>query len=218
MPAPLDLVPLLLEGAVITIEVMAASAALALIISFIAGLSRLSKWAWVRWATNVYVEVFRGSSLLVQMFWFFYVPPILFEVNSMPPFLAALLAIGLNYGAYGSEIVRSSILSVPKGQTEASVALNFTPFQRLRLVILPQAFMMMLPSFGNLLIELLKSTSLVSLITLADLTFQANVLNNTTWRTAEIFTLLLVMYFAIAYPMLLLVRWYERRATAGRWR
>ncbi|WP_274364075.1 ectoine/hydroxyectoine ABC transporter permease subunit EhuC [Paenibacillus thermotolerans] len=216
MPAPLDLLPLLLKGAVVTVQMLLASAALAAGIAFVAGLGRMAKWSWLRWATNVYVEIFRGTSLLVQMFWFLYAFPILLDVQIMPPFLAGMLAIGLNYGAYGSEIVRSSILAVPKGQTEASVALNFSPFQRLRLIILPQAFRMMLPSFGNLLIELLKSTSLVSLITLADITFQANVLNNTTYRTVEIFSLLLVMYFVISYPLLLLVRWYERKAAVGR--
>jgi polar amino acid transport system permease protein len=216
LPAPFDLLPYFWDGAIVTVQILISSAMLAFIVSFVAGLSRLSKYAWLRWSTTAYVEVFRGSSLLVQMFWFFYAFPILFDMKSMPPFLAGMIAIGLNYGAYGSEIVRSSVQSVGKGQTEASVALNFTPFQRMRIVILPQAFMMMLPSFGNLLIELLKATSLVSLVTIADLTFRANVINNTLWRPDEIYMMLLLIYFVISYPLLRFVRWYERKATAGR--
>jgi polar amino acid transport system permease protein len=216
LPAPFDLLPYFWKGVIVTLQILFSSAVLAFLVSFFAGLSRLSKYRWLRWLTTSYIEVFRGTSLLVQMFWFLYAFPILFEVRGMPPFVAGMLAIGLNYGAYGSEIVRSSINSVAKGQTEASIALNFTPLQRMRLVIIPQAFMMMLPSFGNLLIELVKSTSLVSLITIADLTFRANVINNTLYRPVEIFMMLLLLYFVIAYPLLRLVRWYERRATVGR--
>ncbi|MCI3922376.1 ectoine/hydroxyectoine ABC transporter permease subunit EhuC [Paenibacillus sp. TRM 82003] len=217
MPAPFDLLPLFWKGILVTVQVLVASAALAFIVSFVAGLSRLSKYKWVRWLTTSYVELFRGTSLLVQLFWFFYAFPILFNVPSMPSFIAGMMALGLNYGAYGSEIVRSSILAVPKGQTEASIALNYTPFQRMRLVIIPQAFMMMLPSFGNLLIELTKATSLVSIITIADMTFRANVMSNTLiGRGPEIYFVLLLLYFAISYPLLLFVRWYERRATLGR--
>lgn len=217
LPPPFDLLPLFWNGIVVTLQILAASAVLAFIVSFAAGLSRLSKYKWVRWLTTSYVELFRGTSLLVQLFWIFFALPILFEVRSMPAVLAGVIALGLNYGAYGSEIVRSSILAVPKGQTEASIALNLTPFQRMRLVILPQAFMMMLPSFGNLLIELTKATSLVSLITIADMTFRANVMSNTLiGRGPEIYLVLLLLYFAISYPLLLLVRWYERKATLGR--
>ncbi|WP_309118418.1 ectoine/hydroxyectoine ABC transporter permease subunit EhuC [Paenibacillus sp.] len=216
MPAPFDLLPLFGKGILVTLQLAAASAALAFVVSFVAGLSRLSKLRVLRWVTAGYVETFRGSSLLVQMFWFMYAFSILTEMRSMPPFLAGALAIGLNYGAYGSEIVRSAVKAVPTGQTEASVALNFTAFQRMRLVILPQAFRMMLPSFGNLLIELLKATSLASLITIGDMTYRANVINNTLYRTDEIYLILLLLYFVIAYPLLRLTRWYERNASAGR--
>jgi polar amino acid transport system permease protein len=127
------------------------------------------------------------------------------------------MALGLNYGAYGAEVVRSSILAIPKEQTEAAIALNMTWFQRTRLVILPQAFLIMLPTFGNLLIELLKGTSLVSLVTITDLTYQGVLLNTTTLKTTEIFSLMLVMYFVIAMPLTMGVRWLERRASIGRY-
>src|SRR5690606_39257833 len=99
MSAYFDLLPLFGKGIAVTLQLTAASAALALLISFLAGLSRLSKYRWLRAITAVYVEIFRGSSLLVQMFWFMYAFSILFEVRSLPPFLVGVIAIGLNYGA-----------------------------------------------------------------------------------------------------------------------
>jgi polar amino acid transport system permease protein len=140
----------------------------------------------------------------------FYALP-LFGVR-LEPLLAGTLALGLNYGAYGSEIVRSSILSVPNGQTEAGIALNMTPIQRMRFIILPQAFRIMLPNFGNQLIELLKGTSLVSLITIPDLMFEANAMRtNIAAYTPQIFMAVLFIYFIIGYPLTLGIRWMERR-------
>lgn len=206
--------PELLRGVGITIQILLLSAVLAFVIAFVAGISRISRFAIVRFITGVFVELFRGSSLLVQMFFFFYALPS-FGIR-LSPFVAGVVALGLNYGAYASEIVRGAILAIPHGQTEAGIALNMTRWQRLRLIILPQAFRIMLPGFGNISIELLKGTSLVSLITLADLTFQGTVLKNSNTGAAfEIFTLLLVMYFVIALPLILTARWLEKRASKG---
>jgi polar amino acid transport system permease protein len=210
-----DLFPSLAKGAALTVEVTVLSALVAFAASFLAGFGRLSRRKSVRALTAVYVEVFRGTSLLVQLFWLYYALPLLGV--ELPPLAAGVIALGLNHGAYGSEVVRSAVLAVPRGQTEAAIALNMTPWQRMRRVILPQAFVMMIPSFGNLLIELLKGTSLISLITLADLTFQGMVLRTfDASRTFEIFALVLVVYFALAYPLTLGMRGLERRLTAGR--
>ena len=122
-----------------------------------------------------------------------------------------MLALGLNVGAYGAEVVRGAIQAIPRGQIEASIALNMSRGLMLRRVILPQAIVRILPPFGNLLIELLKATSLASLITLSDVTFQALTLRQTVGRITEIFTLLLFIYFLIAYPLTLGVRWLEKR-------
>jgi polar amino acid transport system permease protein len=216
MTSIFDLLPSLLRGAGVTVEITVWAAILAFFIAFLAGFGRLTNYLPIRVFTGVYVEVFRGTSLLVQLFWLFFALP-LFGIM-LPPMIAGVLALGLNYGAYGSEIVRSSIVAIPKGQTEASIALNMTPFQRMRRVILPQAFVIMLPAFGNLLIELLKGTALVSLITLNDLTFQAVMLRTyDVSHTTEIFSLLLVIYFILAYPLTMGVRWLERRASVGRY-
>jgi len=210
-----DLLPLLYQGAVTTLKVTVLSMGVAFLLSFVAGFARLSRRKSIRLVSSVYVEVFRGTSLIVQLFWLFYALPLLgIELTALA---AGVAALGLNYGAYGSEIVRSAILAVPKGQTEAAIALNMSPMLRMRRVIFPQAMVIMLPSFSNLAIELLKGTSLVSLITMADLTYQGMILRTfDASRTFEIFGLILLLYFVMAYPLTLMMRWLERRLSAGR--
>lgn len=160
----------LMSGTWVTIQVILGSFALGTVMSLIMGVARLSTRSWVRGTALVYIEFARGISAIILLFWMFFALPILFGVRSMPPMMAGILALGLNMGAYGSEIVRGAIQSVPKGQTEASIALNLTERQRLRHVVLPQAVPIILPPYGNLTIEVLKGTALVSLIALTDLT------------------------------------------------
>lgn len=215
MEAVVTLLPALLRGLKVTLEVFFMGSLLSALLAFLAGLLHLSRWRLARFFAGVYVEFFRGTSLLIQLFWIFYVLP--FFGLDLSALTAAVLALGLNYGAYGSEVVRSAIQSVPKGQTEAAIALNMPPAMRFRRIILPQAFPLMIPPFGNLLIELLKGTSLVSLITLADLTFQGMSLRTTESKLEiPIFALLLLIYFIIAYAITLTMRTLERRTTAGR--
>ncbi len=210
-----ELLPLLMQGAQVTLQVAFLSAIVALLAAFTAGLSRLSKSPIVRHSTMVYVEIFRGTSLLVQLFWLYFCLP--FMGIELPKLLAAVMALGLNYGAYGSEIVRSSILAIPKGQREAAIALNMTPVQTMIRIIIPQAFVRMLPPFGNLLIELVKGTSLVYFITLTDLTYQAMILRNNNYElTPYIFLFLLFIYFVINFAISFGVRVWERTITVGR--
>ena len=133
---------------------------MAVAVAVLFGLMRLSRNPAVRGAATVYVEIFRGTSLLIQLFWIFFVLPI-FGLN-LDKFVAGFLAVGLNMGAYGAELVRGAILAVPTGQWEAAVALNMTSRKRMWRVILPQAFVIMLPPWGNLVIEILKGTALVA--------------------------------------------------------
>ena len=181
-----DLLPILLRGVTLTVQLTLTSAVLALIIAIVAGLGRLSPFGPVRALAGVYVEVFRGTSVLVQMFWLFFALP-LFGLT-LTPFVAGV----------------------------AALALNMPPALRMRRVVLPQALVLMMPPFGNLLIELLKATALVSLITLPDVTYRGVTLQQTTGQTAQIFTWLLIIYFVLAYPLTLFVRWIERRASAFR--
>lgn len=210
-----EFLPALLEGTLITLQITAMAALLAVLLALVAGLARLSRLWPVRAIATVYVEFFRGTSLLVQLFWLFFVLPLPpFEI-SLTPLTVAVLGIGLNIGAYGAEVVRAAIQAVPRSQYEASIALNMSPLTRMRLIILPQAAIAMLPPWGNLLIELLKGTALVSLITLGDLTFRANQINAATFRTLEVFGLVLLIYFVLAQAIALGVRLLERRLGRG---
>ncbi|GGK20396.1 ectoine/hydroxyectoine ABC transporter permease subunit EhuC [Caldalkalibacillus thermarum] len=206
---------LLLQGVGITVQLLVYSALLAFIIAFIAGFGRLSKYKLIRGITVAYVEFFRGTSLLVQLFWFYFVLP--FFGLKLPSLLVGVIAMGLNYGAYASEIVRSAILAIPKEQTEAAIALNMTLWQRMRLVILPQAIKIMLPGFGNISIELLKGTALVVLIGVTDVTYMVKqiLIPSGAGTQYEMYSLLLVVYFILALPLILTVRWLEKRAWAG---
>ncbi len=206
-PAYAVFLPQLLQGAVLTVEIAVLGCLLAVVAGVLAALARMYGPRPLRWLATTYVEIFRGTSALVQLFWLFFVLP-QFGVT-LPPFLVAVLALGLNVGAYGSEVVRGAILGVARGQWEATTALNMTRPQALRRIILPQAFVAMIPPWGNLFIELLKATSLVSLITLADLTFKAQTLNQSTFKTVPIFTLVLLMYLALSLVA------HHRHALAG---
>jgi polar amino acid transport system permease protein len=204
----LGILPTLLRGSVVTLQLALASTVLGGILSFAAGIGKLSDNPLVRWLSIVYVEIFRGTSLLVQMFWLFFALPLLGV--SLSPILAGILALSLNIGAYGAEVVRGAVRSVAKGQYEAAVALNFTRRYTLWHVVLPQALVEMMPPFGNLVVQNLKDTALVSLITLSDLTFRAQNLRNLTLETVPIFSLTLVIYFLLALVFIAFMRWLER--------
>ena len=186
---------------------------LAVIAGVTAALAKLYGTVPVRWAANVYIEVFRGTSALVQLFWLFFVLP-QFGI-SLDAFTVAVLGLGLNVGAYGAEVVRGAIAAVPRGQWEAATALNLSRAQMIRRIIIPQAFLAMIPPWGNLFIELLKSTALVSLITLSDLAFRAQQMNQTTMKTIPIFTLVLLIYLALALTLTIGMRLLESQASRG---
>lgn len=179
------------------------------------GLARLSTKRPVRVIATAYVELFRGSSALVQIFFWFYILP-LFGLR-LGPFETSVIALGVNAGAYGSEVVRAAILAVDRGQREAAIALNMPYLLTMRRIILPQALVAMLPPLGNLAIELMKSTSLVSLIGLTELTFAGRQILQTDGiaRREETYLFTLVLYFALAYPTTLGMRWLERRLSRG---
>jgi polar amino acid transport system permease protein len=135
----------------------------------------------------------------------------------LSPWTTGVCTLALNFGAYGSEIVRGALLGVPRGQIEAALVLNMSPFPILRRIVLPQAIALMLPPFGNQLIELLKATSLLSLITISDLTFVGNGIALTSGKVTTVFIVLLLIYFVIAYTMTLGVRFLERAYGAARY-
>lgn len=186
-------------------------AAAALVVSFAFGLMSLSGSVVVRGFSRVVVEFFRGTSLVVQLLWIFFVLPQLglrFE-----PMAAATLAFGLNFGAYGAEVVRGAIASVPKTQWEATVALGLSRFRRMSRVILPQALPEMVPPFGNLWIQILKSSSLLYLIGITELTFEVKQLQFEMGSMAA-FSIALVVYFLLAQILVAVTRRVEARTAA----
>ena len=204
---------LILQGAVVTAKLTLLGSVFALVMAFVAGLGRLAPVAALRWLATIYIEFFRGTSVFVQLFWVYFVLP--FAGITLSPLMAGVLALGLNVGAYGAEVVRGAVLSVPKDQYEACIAINLTRLQRMWHVILPQALPLMLPTFGNNAIELLKGTAVVSLISLSDMTFQAQVVRSQTGSTLIPFAAILLLYFAMALVISAAMRWLERRMARG---
>ncbi|MDK1473735.1 ectoine/hydroxyectoine ABC transporter permease subunit EhuC [Streptomyces sp. 549] len=203
-----------LPGIWITIQVTLYSAALAALVAFGIGIARSSKWWIVRFLAGIYFEIFRGTSALVFMLWMAFAFPLMFGWQFVP-MGAGVVALGLTYGAYGSEVVRGALQSVATEQREAGIALSFTRLQRLRRIELPQAWPEMIPSFNNLLIELLKGTALVSVISVADMTFAGNLARLASNESAPAYTLLLFSYFVIAFVLTRGMRALERHAKAG---
>ena len=215
-----DYITPLMEGAWVTIQLTFYSTVLGAVLAFAAGIGKLShNWA-IKAVSVGYIEVFRGTSLLVQLFWLYFALPIAGTAMGidlrLPPVLAGVLALSLNIGAYGAEVVRGAIQAVHTDQHEAARALNFTPRQTLWRIVLPQAIPEMMPSFGNLAVQNLKDTALVSLISLGDLTFRAEQIRNFTQDSTTIYTMLLFTYFGMALVLTALMRWLERAVT--RWR
>jgi len=210
----------LAEGAWVTVQLTVYSTILGAVLSFAFGIGKLSSnWA-VRGVSIVYIEIFRGTSLLVQLFWIYFALPLVGDAMGidlrLPPVVAGVLALGLNIGAYGAEVVRGAIQAVPPSQHEAARALNFTPRQALWRVALPQAIPEMMPSFGNLAVQNLKDTALASLISLGDLAFRAEQLRNFTQDSTTIYTMILLAYFGMALVLTAMMRLLERYVC--RWR
>jgi polar amino acid transport system permease protein len=203
-----DFLPFFLGGIPVTLEVTFLAMAVAMPVAVILAIGRKSPHALVRWPAGFVIEFFRGSSALVQLFWAFYVLPLL--GLTLPPLLCGVMVLGLNQGSYMSEIVRAGLDAVPKGQREAAVALGLPARYRLFRIILPQALPLMVPPFGNELITMLKFTALVSLVTIQDLSFRASLIGDTLGRSGPIFGLTIIVYFVLALILGSVMRWLER--------
>jgi polar amino acid transport system permease protein len=203
------------EGLPATVIATLGGIVLTIVLSFVAGLALLSRSRAVRVVSRIYVEGFRGTSEVVQLFWIFFVLPVLVGYQ-LVPLWAGVLVLGLNHGAYGAEIVRGAVQSVPRAQYEGCIALSLSPMQRMRRVILPQAVVEMLPPFNNLFIQLLKSTAILALITVPEITRQARDVLIPAFGSdiLLIFAVLFAVYLALAALITLGMRQLERVAAA----
>ena len=174
--------PALLKGAEVTALIAVVSTALGAVMAFVVGVARVEGGPIVSKIALVYIEFMRGVPLLVKFFWLYYALPLI--GLSLGPFTTGIAGLVLNISAYGAEVVRGGLQSVPDQQHEAARALNFSKFYTLLHISLPQAVVEMMPAFGNLAVQNLKDTALVSLISIADLTFQAQQLRNITLESA----------------------------------
>ncbi|WP_020670697.1 ectoine/hydroxyectoine ABC transporter permease subunit EhuC [Amycolatopsis nigrescens] len=207
------ILPRLLEGLPYTVIATAGGIALTIVMSLVAGLALLSPSRVVRGISRVYVEGFRGTSEVVQLFWIYFVLPILVGLELLP-LTAGILVLGLNHGAYGAEVVRGAVQSVPRAQFEGAIALNLTPAQRMRRVILPQAVVEMLPSFNNLFIQLLKSTAILFFIEVPEIFKQGEILRPQFGDDIGLIYLIeLVLYLLLAIVITVTMRWLEKLAS-----
>lgn len=201
---------LLAYGAWATLLLTLGGLALGLVLALLAGLARVSGSRFLRGVGFGYVEFFRGAPVLVLAFWFVYALPMLGW--QLEPIFAGILALGLNIGAYAAEVVRGAIQSIPVAQHEAAVAMNFSRRQRMRRVVVPQALVAMIPPFSNNLIELLKATAVVAVVSISELTFSGQLIWSGNGRAAAVFGGLMIMYGIIAVAFTIIMRLLERRA------
>jgi polar amino acid transport system permease protein len=208
--------PYLLMEIPVTLEVTFPAMVVVIPVSVVLAISRNSRLAILRWPVGFVIELFRGSSALVQLFWAFYVLPF-FGIN-LPALVAGVLVFGLNEGSYFSEIVRAGINAVPPGQREAAVTLAFSLVYRFFRITLPQALPIMISPFGNALVTMVKFTALVSLATIQDLSFRANLIGTSLCQSEPIFGLIIVIYFILALMLARGAKLLERRVNrqAGR--
>lgn len=205
--------PFLLLGAWETLKLTAFAVGIGVILGTFIGMGRLSKIKMISYPCTVYVEFLRGTPLLVQISLIYFGLPQL--GIQLAPYPAAILALGLNSGAYMAEIVRAGIQSIPKGQYEASRSLGLTHWQTMRHIILPQAFRNILPALGNEFITLTKDSSLASVIGVSELMRSGQFVISRTFQTFSIYFGIAFVYFLMTFVISRIVRYIERRmATA----
>jgi putative glutamine transport system permease protein len=214
MTAVLGNFDLLWQGFMTTVQLAAGGLVMALALGVFVAVLRVAPLRVLRLLGTIYVEFLRNTPLLVQMFfWIFGLP---FVGIVLPEFTGALLALGFYTSAFVAEVVRAGILSISKGQIEAARSLGLSYLQTMRLILLPQAIAITVPPLGNLAIALTKNTSVASAVLVADLMYQAEVVNARTFATYETFVVVGLMYLALTLPLSRLVRLVEVRLTQSR--
>lgn len=203
--------PDLMGGLATTIQLAVLTIVLAMILAIPLALARMAKIEIIRWIAQGYIEIFRCTPMLVQLFWIFYALPALTGIT-IPGFLSALIALTANLTAFMAEAYRSGFQAVPVEQVEAGQMLRLNRMQQLRYIIVPQALRQQTPVILSLNISMFKDTALVSTIAVADLMFRSNVIATQSYKALEVFTTAAVIYFVIAFPVSLITSHIERRS------
>lgn len=211
-----EFAPRLLWGAVATIKITLLSIIFAMVIGLLLAVVRMSSRKVLTISAALFVDLIRGTPLLLQIFYIYYVLPLAgLTLNS---FTAGVIALSLNYAAYLSEVFRSGIVAVAPGQREAAWSLGIPARETMTRIVLPQAVRLVIPSVGNYFVSLFKDSALVSVIALTELMRAGQLLASSTFKHFEIFTMVAVIYLAISYPATWLVRWVEQYFKIGRTR
>ncbi|HET8523139.1 MAG TPA: amino acid ABC transporter permease [Thermomicrobiales bacterium] len=205
--------PTLLTGLKLTVELTFIVIVLALILGVFVALARLSKIRVLSAVTGAYVEFMRATPLLLQLIYIYFVLPVI--GIRLDPFVAAVVGLSLNYVAYLSEVYRSGIQAIPRGQLDAAAALGMTPALTTRRIVLPQAIRIVIPTLGNYFVALFKDTSLASALTLQELLFSGQIIISRTYDYFTIYTMVFVLYFVVGYPATLFVRYLEKKTKTG---
>lgn len=208
MTALAGFIPYLLQGIPVTLAVTVLALAVAMPVAMMLALGRIARWPALRWSAGFIIESFRGTSSLIQLFWAFYVLP--FFGIQLSPLMAGVLVLGLNEGSYFSEVVRAALNAVLSGQRDAVVSLHLPLRYRFFRIILPQALPLMVPPFGNSVVGMLKFSSLVSLVTLQDLSFRAGIVRASLGDSGAVYGLTLLIYFALSLLLVMAVTRLER--------
>ena len=191
-----------MKGLGVTLAYSAGTILGGMIVGVICGMLLLSRSRWVTLPVHYYVEIFRCTPLLVQIVWFYFALPIVLQVE-LPDWFAAGLGLTLYMGAFATEIFRGGIISIDKGQWQASRALGMTWPEMMRHIILPQAVKRMTPPFVNQSIIQLKNTSLLYVVAIPDLMYTGSIIVSDTFRPLEVYTVVAIAYFIILYPLTL---------------
>ena len=202
----IDSLPLLFQGACVTVQITAISVGLGLFFGLFIGIAQISRVAFFRVPAKVYVDFLRGTPLLVQIFMIYFALPLLIGTR-IDPFIAAIVACS----AYIAEIFRAGIQSIDKGQMEAGRSLGLNWSQTMRFIIIPQAFKRIIPPLGNEFIAMLKDSSLVSVIGFEELTRQGQLVIASTYGAMEIWTAVALIYLLMTMPITRLVAYLEKR-------
>jgi polar amino acid transport system permease protein len=213
-----DVWPTLLGGLGVTLQLAAITIILSMVLAIPVAVARMSNIEIVRWIAQGYIELFRCTPMLVQLFWIFYALPVFLGLT-IPGFTCAIIALTANLTAFMAECYRSGFQAVPVEQIEAGKMLRLSRVQQLRHIIVPQALRQQVPVILSLNISMFKDTALVSIIAVPDLMFEARQAATETYRALEFFTVAALLYFVIAFPVSLLTSYLERRnqlASQGR--